>query len=265
MVYGENQKIDQKIYYVYILFKTYKKGFYSYDNLFFDLEPFYIGKGNGKRMEKSLTDVKKTKNLHKINIIEKIHQEDLTVTSIKYKENISEEEAFFLEKELIRKIGRSDRGLGPLANLTDGGEGGSGGTSRRGDWPELYSPVLQYDLEGNLIKEYQSIKHAFKENPCAGNISGCCRMIRDTSGGYIWRYKKEEYQMSINVDYIKARTQKGNFQVPVVQKNINGEIIKEFSSIKEAEKITGCRSSKIVLVCQGKRKNTNGFIFEYKK
>mgnify|MGYP003345332846 CR=1 FL=1 len=42
----------------------------------------------------------------------------------------------------------------------------------------------------------------------------------------------------------------------MVQKNTEGEIIGEFSSIKEAEKKTGCNSSKIVLVCQGKRKHT---------
>ena len=256
---------NKNIYYVYILFKTYKKGSYKYDDLSFDLEPFYIGKGNGKRLERSKTDTKKTKNLHKINIIEKIHQENLTVTSIKYREGLSEEEAFLLESELIKKIGRSDRGLGPLANLTDGGEGGSGGTSRKGDWPELYRSVLQYDLDGNFIKEYPSIKHAYKENPSAKNISYCCQMVRDTSGGFVWRYKEDNFPVFINLEHLKNRTQKGNFEVPIVQKNMGGEIIGEFSSIKEAEKITGCNSSKIVLVCQKKRKHTKGFIFEYKK
>jgi len=255
---------DNKIYYVYILFKTYKEGSYKYDDLFFNMEPFYIGKGNGGRMEKSKRDIKSTKNHHKINVIEKIHQENLTVTSIKYRENLSEEEAFFLEKELIRKIGRNDRGLGPLTNLTDGGEGGSGGTSRKGDWPELYRSVLQYDLSGNLIKEYPSIKHAYKENPSAKNISYCCQLIRETSGGFVWRYKEEGFSRFINLDHLKGRTQKGNFKVPIIQKNIKGEIINEFSSIKEAEKTTGCDSSKIVLVCQKKRKHTKGFIFEYK-
>jgi hypothetical protein len=256
---------NKNIYYVYILFKTYKKGIYKYDDLFFDHEPFYVGKGNGKRMEKSKKDIKWTKNHHKINIIEKIHQEDLTVTSIKYKENLTEDEAFFLEKELVRKIGRRDKGLGPLANLTDGGEGGSGGTSRKGDWPELYKPVLQYDLDGNFIKEYPSIKHAYRENPHSNNISYCCQMVRDTSGGFVWRYKENGFSNFINLDHLKNRTQKGNFEVSVVQKNMQGEIINEFSSIKDAEKITGCKSSKIVLVCQKKRKHTKGFIFEYKK
>lgn len=257
-------KKDNKNFYVYILFKTYKKGSYNYDDLSFDYEPFYIGKGNGKRMEQSC-DIKKTKNLHKINTIKKIWQLGLEITAIKHKEGITEEEAFSIEKELVTKIGRRDRGIGPLTNLTDGGEGGAGGTSRKGDWPELYHPVLQYSLEGLFIKEYPSIKHAFGENPKGSNISRCCRMLCDTAGGYIWRYKNSDSQEPIDTDYIKNRTQKGSFPVPVIQKNHNFEIINEFSSIKEAEQITGCTSSKIVLVCQGKRKHTSGFIFEYKK
>lgn len=256
---------DNNIYYVYILFKTYKVGVFKYGDLLFDMEPFYIGKGKNSRIEQSI-DTRKNKNLYKNHILEKIHRSDLTVTSVKFKENLSESEAFFLESELIKKIGRCDKGHGPLVNLTDGGEGGSGGTSRKGDWPELYVPVLKYSLDGDLICEYQSIKHAVSENPGAKNISYCCQLKRDTSGGFIWRYKKEKINIDkIDTSKIKSRTRRGNFKVKVLQKNMDGEIIREYSSIKEACEKTGCPSSKIVLVCQGKRKNTKGFIFEYKK
>jgi hypothetical protein len=255
---------ENNIYYVYILFKTYKGGNFKYDDLSFSMEPFYVGKGKNIRIDQS-KNVKKNKNRCKNSILEKIHSMDLTVTSIKFKENLTESEAFFLEMDLIKKIGRSDRNLGPLANLTDGGEGGTGGTSRIGDWPELYVPVLKYSLDGDLICEYQSIKKALSENPNAKNISYCCQLKRDTSGGFIWRYKDDKnLKEKINVDRIKSRTQKGNFKVKVIQKNLNGEIIKEYESIKEASEKTGCYPSKIVSVCKGNRKKTNGFIFEYK-
>lgn len=255
----------ENIYYVYILFKTYNTGDFRYDDLTFSLEPFYVGKGKNRRIDQSL-DVRKNGNRYKNFIIEKIHSMDLTVTSVKFAENLTESEAFFLESQLIKKIGRFDRGLGPLSNLTDGGEGGSGGTSRKGDWPELYVPVLKYDINGTLIREYPSIKHAISENPKAKNISYCCQFKRDTSGGFIWRYKDGlDPEKFINVQRIKDRTQKGNFEVNIIQKNNNNEIVKEYRSIKEASEKTGCSASKIVLVCQGKRKNTKGFIFEYKK
>lgn len=255
---------ENNIYYVYILFKTYKVGNFKYGDLSFDMEPFYVGKGKKSRINQSV-DTRKNKNLYKNNILEKIHSLNLTVTSIKFKDDMTEDEAFLLEYQLIKKIGRLDKGLGPLSNLTDGGEGGSGGTSRKGDWPELYVPVLKYDLDGNLISEYPSIKHAVADNPKSKNISYCCQLKRDTSGGFIWRYKNSKIvNNTIDVNDIKNRTQKGNSKVKVLQKNLDGKIMKEYSSIKEASEKTGCPSSKIVLVCQRKRKKTKGFIFEYK-
>ena len=50
--------------------------------------------------------------------------------------------------------------------------------------------VLMFDLEGNLIREYNSIINAAKDNNiCKVAISNCCRDLTKTSGGYIWKYK----------------------------------------------------------------------------
>lgn len=49
-------------------------------------------------------------------------------------------------------------------------------------------PVKQYTLEGELIKEWNSLSEAAKElkiNP--GNISNVIRGYQKTSGGYIWK------------------------------------------------------------------------------
>ena len=51
-------------------------------------------------------------------------------------------------------------------------------------------PVLQYDLNGTFIREWEAIKIASKElNIFASNISDCCRGKRKTAGRYIWKYK----------------------------------------------------------------------------
>src|SRR3989304_453517 len=115
--------ITDKIYYVYVFLKTYKVGKFIYDDLKFDMEPFYVGKGCHRRIKMS---EQSCTNTHKNNIINKIHKFNLTVSSIKFKEKLTEIEALELEKELIRKIGRNDLMLGPLVNLTDGGDGTSG-------------------------------------------------------------------------------------------------------------------------------------------
>lgn len=50
--------------------------------------------------------------------------------------------------------------------------------------------VLQYDFNGNFIKEWESIAQVI-EKLNIRNISQACRGIRKTAGGYIWKYKEE--------------------------------------------------------------------------
>lgn len=50
--------------------------------------------------------------------------------------------------------------------------------------------VIQLDLNGNLIKEYYSIRQAEAETKVAHvNISRCCKGIYKQCNGYKWRYK----------------------------------------------------------------------------
>jgi hypothetical protein len=53
--------------------------------------------------------------------------------------------------------------------------------------------VVQYDLDGNFVREWDSIKEA-QEKTNSHHISMCCRGHEGyrTSGGYIWRYKEAE-------------------------------------------------------------------------
>ena len=49
-------------------------------------------------------------------------------------------------------------------------------------------PVSKYDLNGNLIKKYDCITDALKENPKAGHIGEVCNGYRKQTGGFIWKY-----------------------------------------------------------------------------
>ena len=47
--------------------------------------------------------------------------------------------------------------------------------------------VKQYDLEGNFIKEYPSMKEAERQTGIStGSISRVCSQQRKSAGGYIW-------------------------------------------------------------------------------
>lgn len=79
--------------------------------------PFYIGKGKGKR------DQSKHRNPYWKNISNK---HGFIVKRLA--ENLSEVEAWDLEKKLIAKYGRLHNNTGCLCNLSEGGEGASGVT-----------------------------------------------------------------------------------------------------------------------------------------
>jgi len=88
------------------------QGFYVYQYIREDGTPYYIGKGKGARLyDTSKRTIRAPKNKDRIIIVQ---------------ENLSEELAFKLEKELIAKYGRKNNQTGILRNLTDGGEGSSG-------------------------------------------------------------------------------------------------------------------------------------------
>lgn len=53
-----------------------------------------------------------------------------------------------------------------------------------------HKPVLQYSLDGVLIKEWDCQSYASKElNLKQGSISNCCRGRQNQHGGFIWKMK----------------------------------------------------------------------------
>jgi len=108
-------------FYVYVFLDPRKPGKYVYDNLYFEFEPFYVGKGINERIVTSKYD---KLNRFKTNKIKKIELEKLKVISYKLFENLSEKESLEIEKDLIKKIGKMINENGPLVNFSDGGTGG---------------------------------------------------------------------------------------------------------------------------------------------
>lgn len=85
-------------------------------------EPIYVGKGFGGRAWKHLTKRIIHPFIQRLQFMKKNNVKPI----IGFYAGLDEELAHLLEVELIQKFGRKDLGLGPLLNLTDGGEGPSG-------------------------------------------------------------------------------------------------------------------------------------------
>ena len=54
----------------------------------------------------------------------------------------------------------------------------------------LCKKVCQYDMQGNIVRVWDSVKDA-TEQLGIRNISQACRGLRNKAGGYMWRYYDE--------------------------------------------------------------------------
>lgn len=113
------------MYYVYLYLDPRKTGTFVYGEYCFSCEPFYVGKGSGKRsiahIQPKNLKTKSPKN-QKIN---KLIRNGYKPIILLIQETLTESDAFNLEIKLIETVGRKDKNEGPLLNLYDGGYGSS--------------------------------------------------------------------------------------------------------------------------------------------
>lgn len=85
-----------------------------------------------------------------------------------------------------------------------------------------------------------------KTNNCIENLEWCDAKYNSNYGTRIDRCKKK-------------------IAKPIIQTTLDGEFVKEYSSMSEAEKIDGYNSAYISLVCNGKRKSAYGYKWHFKE
>lgn len=112
----------RKVYYVYVYLNPTKPGPFNYGKWKFSHEPFYIGKGKLDRAWSHI-NITDTRNKFKQNVLNKIQRLGFLPIILIKRKNLTEKQALTLEINLIDKLGRRDLKLGPLTNLTAGGEG----------------------------------------------------------------------------------------------------------------------------------------------
>ena len=120
--------------------------------------------------------------------------------------------------------------------------------------------VYMYDLDGNLLKEFNSIKEAEKETGIKQqNIYRVCSSKKGTAGGYQFRFEKD-FKNKIDKfisNSIRHKKKKINIY------DLNGNFIKQVESVHQASKETGVLPQNISMCCKHKVKSIKGYQFRY--
>lgn len=117
-------------------------------------------------------------------------------------------------------------------------------------------PVVQYDLECNIINNYSSVSEASRQSGCdQSDISYCCANKKvKTVGGFIWRFEG---------DIPKSNIQPKNKKV--CQYDFNGNLINTFNSMSEAANSCITGKDNIGKSCSGKTISVGGYIWRFYK
>lgn len=154
------------------------------------------------------------------------------------------EEGHRLEREYIKKYDSFRNGY----NSTIGGYAAT---------PWNVKPIVCLDLDGNFVKRYESAGEAKKDGFSDSNVLECCKGILRSCMKHIFMFE-EDYEKSGPKKYEKPVPFN---KTPVVQCDMDGNLIKRFASINEAADETGIPRPQISASVTGKHKSAYGCIF----
>lgn len=155
-----------------------------------------------------------------------------------------------------QRINNRNARLGVPVNHTEEGKKNRANGIRK-YYNENKKKVFQYSLDGEFIREWDSAVDAGLElNIIHSNITKVCKGERKKSGEFIWSYIKTEV---LGYKRKELKTKK-----PVLQLNVNNEIINEFESVSKAAKTLNILTNSILNCLKGRSNSSGGFKWEYK-
>ena len=119
--------------------------------------------------------------------------------------------------------------------------------------------IVQYDLEMNKIKEFNSIVEASKElNINKTCINSTCLNKQNHTGGYIFKYIEDT-----NIDFSKKIIINKNIGRNVGQYDLDMNLLKIHNSIADASRNINIHKNNIWAVIHNFTKTSGGFIWKY--
>jgi len=135
------------------------------------------------------------------------------------------------------------------------------GESYRTDTYMRNRKVFKYDLEGNLIEIYDCINDITDNKKLRHKITNCCSGYTYNIDGFVYRYMNDAF----NKFQVLPKKQGGHTmqKCPVIQYDLNWNIINKFNSIKEAHEITKINKCGITDCCKNRRESIFNYRFQY--
>lgn len=158
-------------------------------------------------------------------------------------ENLSKREANKKEIETINYYKEKTE----CYNIANGGDGLLGVNEHK---------VKQYSLNGEFIKEWESIKSVEEFlgiKKAEANISACCQGRKKRAYGYIWKYSEDNSPVTPLMPY---RTTIGQYDK-------EGNLIATFKSLREASQKLNINENGIGNVLHNRAKTCGGFIWKF--
>jgi len=116
--------------------------------------------------------------------------------------------------------------------------------------------IVQYDLEMNKIKEFESIAGAAKElNIGKTNINGVLKNRRNTAGGFVFKYIDDN-----TINFEEKVTINKNIRRNVIQYDLEMNIIKIHDSISDAARNINIHKNNIWVIVNNIKKRVRCFI-----
>ena len=116
--------------------------------------------------------------------------------------------------------------------------------------------ILQFDLEGNFLAEWDYINLAAEMLELdSKNISACLHGKTGQCGGYQWKFKDQEKEIGKYIEYDGRRR--------VNQYDLEGNYIDTWDSILDISLSLGIATTGIIKCCQFKRKKAGNYQWRY--
>lgn len=149
----------------------------------------------------------------------------------------------------------------------------------------IMKEIIQYDLDGKIVKEYLNLNDAYFQNKdiCTkSGIRNCCYGITKIHRSYVWRFSNDAFEkypvkykqksqsqckkkaQSKKISQIIKKPKENNRTKPIVQYDRKFNIIAEYSNVNSINFLTESQKNSVILCCCGKIIVSHGYIWRFK-